>query len=142
MGTELTHSDIVSPTIMANGEAAKIRVSLYGVGGSLATTTIIVMAPNGVATDITANFRDLSALIPATFLSLFEAEFTFGQNGFYTFFLHESVTGRVWVSSTYVAEWATNIDEPISDMLKLLTEVSRLRTTITRKSSALDAFTP
>jgi hypothetical protein len=130
MGTPLTTFDIFSQAIAAKDEHGKIRVSFFGVGGSMTGITVLALDPSGITRDITSTFNDISSSLGVTFISVFEAGFVFQKSGHYTFFIWDSVSGAVFASHTAVAEWATRIDVPVSEMAKLLTSVSALRTLI------------
>jgi hypothetical protein len=60
--------------------------------------------------------------------------YAYQQDGHYTFILHDTGTGDVWVAESISAAWATNIDAKVSDTLKLSTSISQIRANIVRNA--------
>ena len=77
----------------------KISVLLYGTGGSLTGLTLYVLTPLGQLMDITSYLAEISTGL--TFLTLFEAQFTFSIAGRFKFMLHDTVSGDVVVEATF-----------------------------------------
>lgn len=125
-------ADISVPAFVAQNESAKIRISLYGTGAALTTYAVYIVSPDGQAVDYVSSFRDVSAAVPFTFISIFEFEYTFRQAGHYTFLMHESGSGSVWTDKTFAAQWATNMDAKISDIKKQRTDLERIYNRVNR----------
>lgn len=126
MAFELTSIDFFCPPIVAQGERNVLRAFIYGTGGSLAAINIYVIAPNTDAVNFTSSFANVSSSFPATFLSQFQAEYTFQQSGLYVFVVHDTATGKVWIEKTYCAEWASKIDIPVSQLGKQRADIQRI----------------
>lgn len=126
MASQLTTIDFFSPPLVALNERSVLRTFIYGTSGSLATITIYVIPPRGQAIDITSLFSDVSTSFPATFISQFEAEYTPQQTGLYSFIVHDSASGNVWIDKSYCSEWAGRIDIPTSDLLKQRSDIQRI----------------
>ena len=118
--------DLSLSSFAAINESLSLRLTLLGTGASLATVSVLVVPPFGGAEDITVRFTDISSSLPVTFISLFQAEYLFQQNGLYTFFVHESSGGGVRVADCTCAEWTSRIDQPISDFNKQRADLQRV----------------
>lgn len=117
---------ISTPGFAAQNERLSLKLVLYGSGGSLATVNVYVLPPFGQAINITDFFQDVSSTFPATFISLFQTEYTFQQKGLYVFLVHETASGDVWIADTYCSEWASRIDQPVSDLNKQRADLQRV----------------
>jgi hypothetical protein len=122
-----------SPSFAAEDEKIALKLTLHGTSGSLSTITVYVLPPRGQAIDITSLFQDVSSTFPATFISLFQAEYTFKQKGLFVFLVHESSSGGVWITETYCVEWATRIDIPVSDLTKQRSDIQRIYGRLNRR---------
>lgn len=126
MADQLTTIQFFAPSIVARGERNVLRLLLYGTGGSMATISILVIPPRGSAENINSIFSDVSASLPVTFISQFEAEYTFQERGLYTFVIEDSASSEVWADKTYCSEWASRIDIPVSDILRQRSDIQRI----------------
>jgi len=115
---------VMSPVVVGKDEADKIGVMIYGTGGSMTGLTLYAISPRGQITDVTAYLSEITTGL--TFLTLFEATFTFGSSGRYKFILHDTVSGDVIVSSTDVPEWTSNIDMKVSEVAKQRVDIQRI----------------
>ncbi len=122
--------DFAVPAIVAQGQTAKVRVILYGVGGALTGLNFYVIPPNGQLINMVTSLYAVATGF--TFITMFEMGYAFQQQGHYTWILHNTATGDVWVQESISADWATNIDAKVSDTLKLATSISQLRSNIVR----------
>jgi hypothetical protein len=118
--------DFAVPAFVSKGETAVLRIVLFGTGGTIAPLRFLITSPDGQTVDMIAAFRDVSAAYPATFISLFELNYTFQQGGHYTFVLNDTGSGEVWVDKTFAAPWATNMDIPVSDLRRQRTDIERV----------------
>lgn len=132
MAEQLATLQFFSPAIVAKNERNLLRLFVYGTGGSMATVSVYVVPPRGSGENINSIFVDVSASFPATFLSQFEAEYTFQEPGLYTFIVHDSASGDVWIDKTYCSEWASKIDIPVSDVLRQRSDIQRIYNKIGR----------
>ena len=123
---EVSIVDISVPSMAALNERMSIKITLFGSGGTLADTAIYVIPPTGDAIDITNNFINTSGSFPSTFITLFQTEYTFQQRGLYLFLAHNSLTMRVFMANSYCSEWASRIDQPISDLNKQRADLQRV----------------
>jgi len=115
---------LLTPGVVGKGDSDRISVMIYGTGGSLTGLVLYAMGPLGQLADIT-NY--LSAVPTGlTFLTLFEATYTFGASGRFKFILHDTVSGDAIISATDVPEWTSNIDMPISDVAKQRVDIQRI----------------
>jgi hypothetical protein len=126
MANQLTSIDFFCPSIAAKNERNVLRLFLYGTGGTMATIDIYAIPPSGQALLLDTTFTDVSGSFPATFVSQFEAPFTFQIAGLYTFIVHDTSTGDVWIDKTYCAEWASRIDIPVSQLNKQRADIQRI----------------
>ena len=78
-------ADFSVPSFVAESETAVIRIMLYGTGAALTNITFYIVSPDGYARDYVGSFRDVSAPLPLTFISLFEFSYAFLQGGHYLF---------------------------------------------------------
>lgn len=115
---------LLTPTVTGKGESDKISVVIRGAGGSLANLALYVVGPFGQVADITSYLFEITTSL--TFLTLFEATYTFGASGRFKFILHDTVSGDAVVSSTDVPEWTSNIDMPISEVAKHRVDIQRI----------------
>ena len=115
---------LLTPGVVGKGDSDRISVMIYGTGGSLTGLVLYAMGSLGQLADIT-NY--LSAVQTGlTFLTLFEATYTFGASGRFKFILHDTVSGDAIISATDVPEWTSNIDMPISDVAKQRVDIQRI----------------
>jgi len=133
MANQLLDVDFFCPPVAAQNERNLLRLFLYGTGGSLATISVYVIPPNGQALEISSSFTDVSSSFPATFLTQFQAPYTFQQPGLYTFIIHDSSTGYVWIDKTYCAEWASRIDIPVSQLEKQRADIQRVYSRVSKQ---------
>jgi len=115
---------LLTPGIVGKGDTDKISVMIYGTGGSLTNLVLCVVGPFGQWQNITSYLNAIA--IPLTFLTLFEATYTFGASGRFKFILHDTASGNAIVSTTDVPEWTSNIDMPISDVAKQRVDIQRI----------------
>ena len=131
MGTRLSSSnniELSSPGIVAKGDSERLWLALYGTGAAIGSNKIYVIDPDGASRDITGTF--IAHPVTFTFLANFYSSFQFTKKGGYLFIFHDVASGDAIVSSTFCSEWASRIDIPVSDMNKIRTEISRVRTTV------------
>jgi hypothetical protein len=126
-------SNFEVPAVVAKGGSSVLRITLNGTGGSLAAMQFWVRTPNGLDIQLTTSFSDVSASLGYAFVSVFELNYTFADEGLYTFFLYDTGTSEVWVDSTFAAEWAQNMDVKASKVYDQYTNVERVRSTVQRR---------
>lgn len=115
---------IFSPGAVGVNAADKISVMLYGTSGSLAGLVVYALSPSGQLLNITEYFRE--TVIGLSFLTLFEAPFTFAASGRYKFMVHDTVSGDTIIDATDVAAWTSNIDMPISEVANQRVDIQRI----------------
>lgn len=115
---------LLTPGVVGKGDSDRISVMIYGTGGSLTGLVLYAMGPLGQWADIT----NYLSVVPTglTFLTLFEATYTFGASGRFKFILHNTVSGDAIISATDVPEWTSNIDMPISNVAKQRVDIQRI----------------
>lgn len=128
MGAPIGVGDIIicAPPISALGERLSVRILLYGTGASLAGINIYIIPPVGDAFEISDSFVDVSSSFPATFISQFQTEYTFKQRGLFIFLAHDTASGNVFYETTYCAQWASRIDQNVSDVNKQRADLQRI----------------
>lgn len=126
MAAPLLTIDFAVPVTVAKNDRSSIRLFLYGTGASLTNIAVYVIPPRGQAINITSIFTDVSSSFPATFLSQFDAEYTFQQIGLYVFIVHDSSSGDVWVDKTFCSQWASNMDAPVSNFSRQRSDIQRI----------------
>ena len=117
---------ISTPGFAAQNERLSLKLTIHGPGGSLADIAAYVLPPIGQAINITDFFQNVSSVLPVAFMTLFQTEYTFQQKGLYVFLVHETSSGDVWIADTYCSEWASRIDQPVSDLNKQRADLQRV----------------
>jgi len=83
-----------------------------------------VIDPDGIEFNITSHLR----LLTTTSFTLVEMLIDFNKLGDHTVYVRNTVSSDWGVVQVRSTQWATNMDAPTSDINKLRTEVSRVRT--------------
>ena len=115
---------LLTPTVAGKGESDKISVVIRGAGGSLTGLALYAVGPFGQVADITAYLAEITTSL--SFVTLFEATYTFNAPGRFKFILHDTVSGDAIISATDIPEWTSNIDMPISEIAKQRVDIQRI----------------
>jgi hypothetical protein len=129
--------ELTSPEFSGQGDVSRIRLFLNGSAPPfIGTERLFVISPDGSVKELISLMRSVD-LTTTPFSSwsfaLYEMEFTFSAKGLYTFvFSMSSALPELWITSTFVADWATRIDIPISDLKKQRTDMERIYSKLNR----------
>ncbi|MBF0501488.1 MAG: hypothetical protein HQM09_15210 [Candidatus Riflebacteria bacterium] len=118
------------PVIAAMGDVVKVRLFIFGAIVGIGGTSLKAFDPESYSIDLSTSLRDISGRLGDPDTAIYECNLTAAKVGIYTFFYNDPTTSSFYVQNMTVTQWATNMDNKISDILKQRTEISRLRTTI------------
>lgn len=113
---------VMAPPIVDAEENVKVRA--WHSPAALADMAAYVIDPDGIEFNITSRLR----LLTTTSFTLVEMLIDFNKLGDHTVYVRNTVTSDWGVVQVRATQWATNMDAPTSDISKLRTEVSRVRT--------------
>lgn len=120
-----------SPSVIGLGESARIVFMLVPTPGT-DVMTLKAYSPNNIEIDMTTSLRAIVASSPAT-LSFYAADISLGILGDWYFEVKDATSGDWGSCMTSVRQWATNMDKPVSQVMKQRVDIDRLRTTIRNK---------
>lgn len=121
---------VETPAISSINEQIVARAMVHGSGVLLSGYEFYVVNHNGAIQDVTTSLLEQPYVQGK--VTVWEYRHTPIAKGMVTFFFYDKVSTDTFVASCFVAESLSNMDGPISDLSKLRTEVSRVRTLIRR----------
>jgi len=115
---------VLAPPVVDNAE--NVRVRIWHNPGAIADMVAYAINPNGIQYSLTGHLR----LITAGSFTFVEMYIDFNALGDHTIYVRDTVTADWGIAQVRSVAWATNMDMPVSDLNKLRTEVSRVRTLV------------
>ena len=133
------HFNVSVPSTVKQGQICRIEIPTVAVVPSSSILRLMLTPSNASIYPEVKNTRiELKSGVGG--FSITNSQyilFTFSELGNYTLFIEYTDGADTWRSSSVItcASWASNMDEPVSNISKQATEISRLRTTIKRNGN-------